>query len=82
MKLTVKLFANFSKLLPPDAEKQAMTIEAEDGASVGQVIDQCGVPKDECRLIIINGITHTNPAFSMEIELHPGDTLAVLPRVH
>ena len=34
------------------------------------------------RLIIINGITHTNPAVSMEIELHPGDTLAVLPNVH
>ena len=80
MKLTVKLFACFTRYLPPDSEKQAMTVEVEERSRVGQVIEYCGVPIDECRLVIINGITHTNPAVSMEIQLHPGDTLAVLPR--
>ena len=82
MKLTVKLFASFTRYLPPEASKQKMIIEAEPGANVAQVIEQCGVPLDECRLVIINGITHTNPAVSMAIELQPDDTLAILPRVH
>ncbi len=82
MELTIKLFASFAEFLPAGAKKQTMVIEAEDGARVGQVVDQCGIPREECRLMIINGITHTNPAVTMEQELRPGDTLALLPRVH
>lgn len=82
MKLTVKLFASLTIYLPPRSENQAMQINADDGATVAQVLGQCGVPVDRCRLIMINGITHTNPAVSMAIELQPGDTLAVLPKVH
>ncbi|MBT4933199.1 MAG: MoaD/ThiS family protein [Rhodospirillaceae bacterium] len=82
MKLTVKLFASLTSYLPAQAENQTMTMEAEDGFSVGQVLEQCGVPLDQCRLVMINGITHTNPAVSMELQLCEGDTLAVLPKVH
>lgn len=82
MKLTVKLFASFTEYLPAGAKKQTMMLDVEDGALVGDVLRHCGVPVDDCRLVIINGITHTNPAFSMEMELHPDDTLAVLPKVH
>ncbi|MBL6932345.1 MAG: hypothetical protein ISR45_05305 [Rhodospirillales bacterium] len=82
MNLTVKLFASFAQYLPPEAKKQTMSVDVDEGVRVGQVLLQCGVPLDECRLVIINGITHTNPAFSLEMELFPGDTLAVLPKVH
>ncbi|MBC8267300.1 MAG: MoaD/ThiS family protein [Rhodospirillaceae bacterium] len=82
MKLTVKLFASLTTYLPTQAENQTTTLEAEDGSSVGQVLEMCGVPLDQCRLVMINGITHTNPAVSMELELREGDTLAVLPKVH
>jgi hypothetical protein len=82
MKLTVKLFASLTSYLPSYAENQTMTMEAEEGASVGQILEMCGVPLEQCRLIMINGITHTNPTVSMELELRQGDTLAVLPKVH
>ncbi len=82
MKLTIKLFASLTGFLPSGSEKQTTAIEAQEGATVGEVISGFGIPLEECRLVIINGITHTNPAFSMEITLSDGDTLAVLPRVH
>lgn len=80
MKLTVKLFASFQRYLPSGAKHQTMTVDVPDGSKVGQVMDQCGVPRDDCRLAMINGITHTNPPVWMEIELKEGDTLAMLPK--
>ncbi len=81
MKLTLRLFSYFTQFLPPDAKKQSMEVDVHEGATVEDVLNQVGVPVDKCRLVMINGVTHTNPAFSMEMELHQGDTLAVLPSV-
>ena len=80
MKLTVKLFASFAQYLPPESQKQTMTVDVPEGSNVGLVLDHCGVPRDDCRLAMINGITHTNPPVWAELELKEGDTLAMLPR--
>jgi sulfur-carrier protein len=81
MKLNLRLFSYFTKYLPPDAKKQTMMVEVPEGTTVAEVLSQVGVPLDKCRLVMINGVTHSNPAFSLEMELQPGDTLAVLPNV-
>ena len=82
MNLTVKLFAHFANLLPPEAKRQTMPVEIHEGAKVGELLDHCGVPREDCRLIMINGITHTNPPVTLEIQLKEGDTVAVLPKLH
>lgn len=82
MNLTVKLFAHFAKLLPPGSEKQSMNVDIHDGANIGELLDQCSVPREDFRLVMINGITHTNPPVTLQIRLKDGDTVAVLPKLH
>jgi hypothetical protein len=85
MEITVKLFAHFSKLLKPGSEHYAMNIQVEDGAKIGAILEQCKVPLGECRLVMINGITHISSGATdeiMDVALRPGDALAVLPNVH
>jgi len=82
MEITLKLFSYFAKLLPPEAKHYAIEVETEPGIRVAEVLESFGVPLDECRLIIINGIVHTRPDQALQFELKPGDALAVLPNVH
>ena len=82
MHITLKLFSYFSKYLKAGAKNYAMELKVEDGATVAQVLGLRGVPLKECRLIIINGIVHTDTAPALKLALAPGDTVAVLPNVH
>jgi molybdopterin converting factor small subunit len=82
IRITVKLFAYFRRHLPPNARDFAADIEVAAGATAAQVLRNLGVPLAECRLAMINGITHTDPPRWLAIRLDDGDVLAVLPNIH
>ena len=82
MNVTVKLFSYFTQLLPKGTENYAVPVEAADGARVRDVLEPFGVPLKECRLIILNGIVHTDTDYALDMELAEGDTVAILPNVH
>jgi molybdopterin converting factor small subunit len=52
MVITVKLFGNLRNYLPE--KKMVCSAEAADGSTVGDVLDQFGVPHDKPRIILVN----------------------------
>ena len=52
MVITVKLFGNLRNYLPE--KKIVCSAEAADGSTVGDVLDQFGVPHDKPRIILVN----------------------------
>lgn len=75
MVITVKLFGNLRNYLPE--KKIVCSAEAEDGATVGDVLDRFGVPLDKPRIILVNSYRS-----KLEHVLEDGDVVAafqVLP---
>ena len=82
MKISVKLFAHFTDHLPPGSRNQMAEVEVAEGSTAESVLRGLGVPVEECRLALFNGITHSDPGQWLAFELREGDTLAVLPNIH
>ncbi|MBI3909419.1 MAG: MoaD/ThiS family protein [Armatimonadetes bacterium] len=76
MTVTIKLFATLGKYLPPGSTGRAATVEASEGATVGDVLARFGVPRQAAHLIMINGMNQ-----SWNAPLKDGDTLTVFPPV-
>ncbi|MCB1754593.1 MAG: MoaD/ThiS family protein [Gammaproteobacteria bacterium] len=80
MKITLKLYATLSDLLPPGAARNAAQIEVPDGASLNWVIREYRVPQEMAHLVLLNGLFHCDSERD-EIILSEGDTLAIWPPV-
>lgn len=80
MKITLKLYASLGMFLPPGAKRNMIDVEIEDGATVGDVLAQHQVPRENCHLILVNG-TFAPPAIAGSRKLADGDALAVWPPV-
>jgi len=51
IKIDLNLFVTLSKYLPEDSE----WYEISDNTSIGQLIDELGIPEDLVKLIFVNG---------------------------
>lgn len=80
MKITLKLYARLAQYLPPGAAENQARIELAEGASVGQVLAQFGLPPAHCHLVLVNGV-YVAPSERPETALRPDDVLAVWPQV-
>ena len=49
MKVTLKLYASLGSFLPPGAQRNAIDLDVPDGSSVGEVLAQHQVPRENCR---------------------------------
>ncbi len=55
MRVNVILFGPYSRLLPSDGEKGRTTLQVEEPASVGQVLDLLNVPPEGRTYVTVNG---------------------------
>ena len=76
MKITLKLYAKLGKYLPPNASKNQAVIEIEEGLDVEQVLNNYGLPPDQCHLVMVNGV-HIMPEERATMARHESDSLAV-----
>ncbi|PTL36203.1 molybdopterin synthase sulfur carrier subunit [Candidatus Methylomirabilis limnetica] len=74
MKIEVALYATLSQYLPKGSQSHKATMECADGVTVGQVIDQLGIPKPQPTMVLINGL-HAGE----DTPLKEGDLLALFP---
>ncbi len=79
MKVQLKLFATLMVYLPPGAEKNAVTLEVEEGTTLDQLIDRHRVPREQVHLVLLNG--HFIQPTERDRALSEGDALAVWPPV-
>ena len=80
MRITLKLFATLSDLLPPGAQANAAEVEVPDGMTPNQIIDQYRVPREMAHLVLQNG-AFLSPENRDQATLEDGDTLAVWPPI-
>ncbi len=80
MKITLKLFATLSRHLPSGAEANAVRLEAEEGATAGELADMLGVPREAVSLVLVDG-SAIPPEKMDETVLRDGQTLALWPPV-
>ncbi len=81
MRITLKLFASLSDLLPPHAVKNAAQIEIDDSASLHSIIDQFKVPRELAHLVLINGVYVCDTDRDATNALKENDVLAIWPPV-
>lgn len=81
MKLTFKLYAMLSDYLPDAARKtNSLELEVPPGRTVGQVIDEFGLPPNLVHLVLVNG-NYIQPAERAGRVLAEGDVLAIWPPI-
>lgn len=81
MRITFKLYATLSDLLPNNAVRNAATIEVADDASLHSIIDAYLVPRELAHLVLINGVFVCDVDRDQSGLLKEGDVLAIWPPV-
>jgi molybdopterin converting factor small subunit len=56
MKVQVKLFATYRSHLPPGTAGSALDVQVPVGTRVGDLLHQFGLPQNESRVILVNGL--------------------------
>ena len=80
MTITLKLFATLSKYLPAGARRNVLSLDVAEGARVGTVLDDLGVPRDQVHLALVDGVYVPLEELDAR-QLKAGETLAVWPPV-
>lgn len=80
MQVTLKLYASLGRYLPESAVKNVASVEVADGTTIRQLLDAYDVPPQACHLVLLNGHFQA-PAVRSNVELKPGDAVAVWPPV-
>ena len=81
MKITLKLYATLSDLMPSGAVANAVGIEIAENASLNRIIDTYHVPRELAHLVLINGVFVCETDRDREGVLKEGDVLAIWPPV-
>jgi thiamine biosynthesis protein ThiS len=81
MKVTLKLFATLTGLLPAEGRRAGLVeLELAPETTVGALIDQQRLPRRLCTLVLINGV-FVDPEEREGRILAEGDVLAIWPPV-
>ncbi|MEJ2344597.1 MAG: MoaD/ThiS family protein [Gammaproteobacteria bacterium] len=80
MKVTVKLFATLSDLLPPETRDNAVELEVPADITPNAVIDQFRVPRKLAHLVLRNGI-YIEPEQRDQPLFEDGDVIAIWPPI-
>lgn len=79
MKVTLKLFAQLMEYLPDEAEGHEYVMEFDHPVSAHEIIDQVGVPRIHCHLVLQDGV-YIQPE-DRDKPLNDGAALAIWPPV-
>lgn len=81
MRVSLKLFANLTERLPPEARaSHRLDLEVEPGTTVLDVIRRQGIPEAQCAIVLLDGAWVARPDRSSRV-LHDGQTLSIWPPV-
>lgn len=80
MQVTLKLYASLGVYLPGHALKNEAKVDVETGTTIRKLLDDYNVPPAACHLVLLNGHFQA-PAVRSDVQLSPGDALAVWPPV-
>ncbi|MGA7802351.1 MAG: MoaD/ThiS family protein [Gammaproteobacteria bacterium] len=80
MKITVKLFATLTDLLPPGTKANAVEVEVPEGATPNGIVDRFRVPRKMAHLVLCNGL-FIEPERRDQSVIKDGDVIAIWPPI-
>ena len=80
MRITLKLYATLSDLLPPDAQQNAIEVDVPEGTTPAQLIERYRVPEKLAHLVLRNGVYLSAEARSSSC-IVANDVIAIWPPV-
>jgi len=80
VQIEFKLFADLMRYLPPEARQQSVRVEMADGATVHDLMDRFGVPREQAHLVVCNGL-FIPPSQRDTYRLRDRDVIALWPPV-
>lgn len=81
MQITFKLYASLTVYLPEAARRDnRVSMDLDDGATVGQIIAPLGMPEKLVHLVLVNGV-YVQPEQRLTHVLKDGDVLAIWPPI-
>lgn len=75
MKITLRLFANLRKRLPPGSPRGWCELELDEGTTIAAVLERMEITEKEAQMVLVNGLQNRD----LEQVLEPDDTLSVFP---
>jgi molybdopterin converting factor small subunit len=75
------MFMDYRQYLPVDAVEGKARVAVEEGATVEDLLRSLGIPLDEAKILVINGISHGTSPSAVNYELADGDVVAIFPPV-
>ena len=79
MDIELKLFMFFKKYGPPDQVDGRSRMHIEPGTRFVDVMKKIGMPVEEDKIIVINGISHKQSDAVNALEIKDGDIVAIFP---
>lgn len=77
----VKLFMSLKKYLPENAQEGSTCLKIEKGAKVKDLLARLGIPFEEDKIIVLNGISYKQSEETNSIVLQDGDVIAIFPPI-
>ncbi|MCX5901490.1 MAG: MoaD/ThiS family protein [Proteobacteria bacterium] len=81
MNIEVRTFINFKSYMPPDAKDGKAVLSIKDGATFSDLLNELGIPLEEPRIVVLNGVSQgTAPEVNTRV-LNDGDIVAIFPPI-
>jgi molybdopterin converting factor small subunit len=71
-----RLYATLRRFTPELGLGEALSLDLEEGTTVGQLVQQLGLPEDEVKVVFVNGISRDG-----DHVLADGDRVGIFPPV-
>jgi molybdopterin converting factor small subunit len=75
--IEVRLFATLREYLPAGSSRTSARLEMPSGASIGDVLDRLGIPREAAHLVLVNGLHEAD----LQRVLEGGLVLSIWPPV-
>ena len=79
LRIEMRMFMKFKQYLPPGSSDGKAMISLKDGGTLGDLLDTLAIPRDEPKLVIINGISRGVSNTVNTETLSDGDVVAIFP---
>ena len=81
MQIELKLFMRFKEYLPEGGANGIAQHEIKDGSTFKDLLNDIGMPVEEDKIIVINGISHKQGEEANALLIKNNDTVAIFPPI-
>jgi len=81
MEINLKLFMKFKRYLPEGSDDGKAKLILDDGSTFLDLLHTIGMPAQEDKIIVINGISHKQGETVNQLVLNHHDTVAIFPPI-